>query len=237
MFPSKFKVSGGDAEYFDIDISITVSNSNDVGVWADMGVRLVHRRGARVPFASTAYDEVWCLFIPGMGMAIDFAQNLFPPELETQSGDMLLSITGLLMGSFGGETRYNHPGTDHRVNPNVYSSFSGRPILVPPHSNVPFQTVLTIPGPGASEGMADFWDQFGDSPDFDLQVSVVEVAWPFPDEPGPKETGQIIATQRLNDIIEIQLDRTQFDDTYDYFDDLGVFEQKSVETTWYEEDY
>lgn len=206
MVPYKFSVDSGNAEYIDIKVNWTVSNSNDVGLWADMGLKLVHQRGARTPFLTTAYDEVWCMYVPGMGMVIDYAQNLFPPELESgQSGDMLLAITGLLMGSFGGETRYNHPDTDHRVNPNVYSTFVGRPILVPPRSNARFYTTLTIPGPGASEGMADFWDKYG-SPDFDLQVSVIEVVWPYPDKPPEGETGPTIAKKRINNALELRMD-------------------------------
>jgi hypothetical protein len=243
MFPSKFKVSGGDAEYFDIDINITVSNSNDVGVWADMNVKLMHRKGmdwrgelTRVPF-SKPRDEVWCLYVAGEGMVVDFSQNRIVDLMKPQDYDTMRGYIGLFVNPLERPPEgFDYADTSHRVNPNARSSFSGRPILVPPNSNMSFQTVLTIPGPAASEGMADFWEEYG-SPDFDLEISVVEVAHYYPDPPHAKETGAVVAIKRLNDIIEIQLDRTQFDDTYDYFDDLGVFEQKSVETTWYEEDY
>lgn len=203
MVPYKFSVDSGDAAYIDIRLNWTVSNSNDVGLWADMGVRLMHRQGLRVPFRS-ADPEVWVMYIPGMGMVIDFAQNLFPPDLKPQPGDVTRSIFGLFMGAFGGPTRYNSPDTDHKVNPNVYSTFVGRPILVPPRSSARFYTILTIPGPGASEGMADFWDKYG-SPDFDLQVSVIEVVWPYPDEPPPGETGQIIDTKSINNALELRM--------------------------------
>jgi hypothetical protein len=224
MIPSKFSVDAGLAERYDIHIGVSVVNSNDVGVWADMGVRLVHRRGARTPFLSTPTDEVWVMYIPGMGMVIDFSQNLFPPDLEHQAGDMTRAVFGLFMGSWGGPTRYNHPDTDHRVDHNVYSTFVGRPVLVVPNSMKYFETVLSIPGPEASPGMAEFWDRYG-SPDFDIEVSVIQVAWPYPDEPPPGETGVIVDTQRMNNAIELRLGnvgQTDWIERQEYDVDIGI---------------
>jgi len=210
MIPSKWSVDGKNAEYFDIYIKWTVSNSNDVGLWADMGVRLLHQQGI-VAHHWSSEDEVLCMFVPGEGMLIDFAQNLFPAGLEPDAGFIVRNTFGILMGSFDKPVRYNKPDTDHKVDHNVYSSFNGRPILVPPKSTVPFDTVLTIPGPGASEGMADFWDQFGSfwggegSPDFKLQVSVIQVMHYWEGEPDPRETGELVATKRVNNAFELRL--------------------------------
>lgn len=238
MIPYKFSVDGGDAESFDIHIKWTVSNSNDVGVWADMNVKLVHRKGmdwkgefTRVPFAK-AREEVWCLYVPGDGMVVDFSQNQIVDLMKPQDYETLRGYIGLFMTPFERPPeRFDYPDMDHKVNPNVHSSFRGRPILVPPRSTVPFDTVLSIPGPGASEGMEDFWGQFGSffggkgSPDFDLQVSVIQVAWPFPDKPGPEETGEIIATQRVDDAFEVRLGSeadTEWIERQEWDVDIGI---------------
>ena len=237
MIPYKFSVDGGDAESFDIHIKWTVSNSNDVGVWADMNVKLVRQEGGgffdltRVPFAASN-EEVWCLYVPGDGMVVDFSQNQIVDLMKPQDYETLRGYIGLFMTPFERPPeRFDYPDMDHKVNPNVHSSFRGRPILVPPRSTVPFDTVLSIPGPGASEGMEDFWGQFGSffggkgSPDFDLQVSVVQVAWPFPDKPGPEETGEIIATQRVDDAFEVRLGSeadTEWIERQEWDVDIGI---------------
>tara|TARA_Y100000310_G_scaffold283882_2_gene306180 strand:- start:666 stop:1361 length:696 start_codon:yes stop_codon:yes gene_type:complete len=208
--PYKFSVDGGDAESFDIFISWTVSNSNDVGLWADMGVRLVHSQGV-VSWHTSSEDEVMCMFVPGLGMVIDYAQDRFPVGMEPDMGFIVRNVFGIVMGSFDKPVRYNKPKTDHKVDPNVYSTFIGRPMLVPPKSSVPFNTTLTIPGPAASEGMADFWDQFGSfwggkgSPEFHVEASIVELAHYYADQPHHEESGELVKKQRVNNALELRL--------------------------------
>jgi len=54
---------------------------------------------------------------------------------------------------------------------------------------------------------------------------VVQVAWPFPDKPGPEETGEIIATQRVDDAFEVRLGSeadTEWIERQEWDVDIGI---------------
>jgi hypothetical protein len=232
ILPYKFTTPGGMAKAFHITLDWTIVNPNDSPVWVDSIITLVHRRGFRwVP--GEADDEAWFKYHPSVGIGIDFALNHILPAWK--AGNAFLGLGSDLMKSLGGSpgtgermTQYNSPGWPQgaSIEPSVKSTITAgsRYIAGPfgpqlpgtedtaqeelmPRSKTSYQPTLSIPGPGASSGMREFWSNY-DTPDFDIHWSI----WQLPPQHRGAPYGgtasafdDAIAETKLSDAIEIDL--------------------------------
>lgn len=228
-YAKKYKADAGGAGSFDIEIKWKVTNSNDVPVWVAAGVVLIHRRGLRWGFTSTAYDEAWAIYHPAEGFVTDFSQQRYAEEVEVNIGRGISEALGFLMGGGTGSTMYNQPDRQFTVDPRVHCTMK-RPrayvlkgprggrvrygmetaVEVPPRSTIEYTPILNIPGPGASDGMAKFWADNGGSPDFDVQIEVYQLAHYGVDTP-PMERAELqpdylLGKEMLRDAFELKLE-------------------------------
>ena len=183
---------GGLQERINIEITQMITNSHrDYSLWVDCRVKLIGQHPAhwfvrlgQITAPEAGRNEyVWVMYQPADGQGefgvIDFAQGKFPAGL---AGTIVRTELGLR--AYGPDAQEvdvplyiqpapNAEGFSKMVG--VKSSMSQNRILVPPNSTIQYNPVLSIPGPNASPGLAEFWGQF-DNLKFDIEFSIYQLA-------------------------------------------------------------
>jgi len=226
-YSRKFEADAKGAKSFDIEIKWKVSNQNDVPVWVDAAIIVIHRRGKRTPFFTTVYDEAWVMYHPAEGFVTDFSQQRHALDLSVDVGQAVSESLGFIMGGGRGSTMYNRPNRRFDVDPYTHCIIKrprvhvikgrgnvrygvGAAVEVPPRSTIEYTPILSIPGPEASDGMAEFWGNY-DDPDFDVDIRIIELAhYGQPAAPPSRTSGPVIGQEMLREAFELKLKERMF---------------------------
>ena len=227
ILPYKITAAGRDAKAFHIDLSWTVVNGNDTPVWIDSTITIVHRRGLRTPFR--ADDEAWFRYHPALGIGLDFSQNRIADEWRAGWVGPWDVTKHLMTGEWAAV--WNFPDWPEGVTIELAAKSSisatgrtlqagiagprpqGQPdtaqLLLMPNSRTIYRPRITLPGPGASPGMREFWSRY-DTPDFDIHWEIWQLPYQANIRPTPGTEGKTVAQRELDDVVEFDLSEPIF---------------------------
>jgi len=230
-YREKHTIDAKDAVEYDIEVTWNIVNTNDVPVWIAAGFVVIHRvsrwtTGFDVRKAFTArHDEAWVIYQPAEGFVTDFSVQRHAQFFEPQTSEELSRLLGFVMGSFGGsERKYTRPDREFDVNPGIHCQIKqskaavikGRgtvrfgfetSVEIPPRSTIRYTPILTMPGPGQSKGMGEFWDNYG-TPDFDVEIQIFQLAhYGGTEKPMTQfeQQGEVIRREMMRSAFELQL--------------------------------
>ena len=185
--------------------------------------------------------EIWVKYDPAQGFQVDYSQMKFPhgerpQEFWNEWQDDLKSVLGTVYGAgiqmpWDDSTAYRFPShlEEADVSPRVSCSIrgeghitiagrrslvetaTGAMVKVPASTKLDYHAILTIPGPGASSGMARFWSNY-DDPDFHVTFAPVEIAYyraegPNHGKPKLNTGGKPLDIRVMRNELEIKLRR------------------------------